>query len=404
MDLVRRAVHVHPTDESHRVTTLELFFDLVFVFALTQVTALMADDPTVRGLWRGLVLLALLWFGWTSYAWLGNQARADEGLLRAAMLVAMGAMFVVALAIPESFDDAPGGLFAPFVLAACYATVRLSHLAVYLVAAGEDRGLRRQLLVTAVPVGIACLLLVAGGAVGPPYQSVLWALALVVDYSGVWLAGTSGWRLPSARHFAERHGLIVIIALGESIVAIGVGVADAPITWAVVGASLLGLGVAVSLWWVYFDVVALVAERVLSRLEGEPRTRLARDSFTYLHFPMVAGIVYLALGMKKVLTYVADTKHHDLGDPLSGTSLVAMYGGVVVYLVALSALRRRNVGTWNRQRLLVSALIVLLLPLVWSAPAILTLAVLALLTTGLITFEAVRLASAREEIRHAPTH
>ena len=150
MDLVRRLV-VRPTDDSHRVTTLELFFDLVFVFALTQVTALMAGDPTVRGLGRGLVLLALLWFGWSSYAWLGNQARADEGLLRVAMIAAMGALFVVALAIPESYDDKPGGLFAPFVLAACYATVRIAHLVVYLVAAGDDRALRRQLLIQAVP-------------------------------------------------------------------------------------------------------------------------------------------------------------------------------------------------------------------------------------------------------------
>jgi low temperature requirement protein LtrA len=402
--LVRRQLHVHPTDDTHSVTTLELFFDLVFVFALTQVTALMADDPTVRGLLRGLVLLALLWFAWCSYAWLGNQARADEGILRLAMLVAMGALFLVALAIPESFEDGPGGLFAPFVLAACYAVVRVAHLVVYVVAAGTDRALRRQLLVTAVPVGTACLLLVAGGAIGPPVQSLLWALALVVDYSGVWLAGTSGWRLYSARHFAERHGLIVIIALGESIVAIGVGVADVPVTWAIVGASLLGLGIAIALWWIYFDVVALVAERVLSNLQGEERARLGRDSFTYLHFPMIAGIVYLALGMKKVLTYVADTAHHDLADPLPGTVLTAMYGGVVLYLVALSGLRRRNVGAWNRQRLVVSALVVAMLPLVWSAPAIVALAALAVLLLGLIVFETVHQAVAREQVRHAAEH
>jgi low temperature requirement protein LtrA len=294
---------VRPTDDSHRVTTLELFFDLVFVFALTQVTALMAGDPTVRGLGRGLVLLALLWFGWSSYAWLGNQARADEGLLRVAMLAAMGALFVVALAIPESYEDKPGGLFAPFVLAACYATVRIAHLVVYLVAAGDDRALRRQLLIQAVPTTIALLLLVAGGAAGPPWQSVLWVLALVVDYVGVFAGGTQGWRVYSAPHFAERHGLIIIVALGESVVAVGAGIAHEPVTAAVVLAALLGLGVSVALWWVYFDVVALVAERVLARLEGEPRSRLARDSFTYLHFPMLAGIVYLALGMKKVLTY-----------------------------------------------------------------------------------------------------
>ena len=391
---------VRSTDESHRVTTLELFFDLVFVFALTQVTALMADDPTARGLGRGLVLLALLWFGWTSYAWLGNQAQADEGLLRLAMVVTMGALFVVALTIPESFVDGPGGLFGPFVLAACYATVRIAHLGIYLVAAGDDSGLRRQLFVTAIPTAVACLLLVAGGAAGAPWQSLLWVLALVVDYSGVFLSGTEGWRVYSAAHFAERHGLIVIVAIGESVVAVGAGVADEPVTGAVVLAALLALGVSLALWWVYFDVVALVAEGVLAKLDGEPRTRLARDSYTYLHFPMVAGIVYLALGVKKVLEYVAHVDEHDLGDALPWVPVVALYGGAVLYLVALSALRRRNIGGWNRQRLLASAALVGLLPVAVLVPALLALALLAVVLTALVSYEAVRLAPERDRIRH----
>ena len=144
--------------------------------------------------------------------------------------------------------------------------------------------------------------------------------------------------------------------------------ATLPVTAAVLLAALLGLGVSVALWWVYFDVVALVAERVLARLEGEPRSRLARDSFTYLHFPMLVGIVYLALGMKKVLTYVADPEHHDLGDALPWVPLVALFGGAVLYLVALSALRRRNVGGWNVQRLVAAAVLLLLLPVGAAAP------------------------------------
>ena len=391
---------VRSTDESHRVTTLELFFDLVFVFALTQVTALMADDPTARGLGRGLVLLALLWFGWTSYAWLGKQAQADEGLLRLAMVVTMGALFVVALTIPESFEDGPGGLFGPFVLAACYATVRIAHLAVYLVAAGEDRALRRQLLITAVPTAVACLLLVAGGAVGAPWQSLLWVLALVVDYAGVFASGTEGWRVYSAAHFAERHGLIVIVAIGESVVAVGAGVADEPVTWPVVLAALLALGVSLALWWVYFDVVALVAEGVLAKLEGEPRSRLARDSYTYLHFPMVAGIVYLALGVKKVLEYVAHVDEHDLGDALPWVPVIALYGGAVLYLAALSALRRRNIGGWNRQRLLACAALLVLLPVAVLVPALVALSLLAAVLTALISYEAMRLAPERDRIRH----
>ena len=391
---------VRPTDESHRVTTLELFFDLVFVFAFTQVTALMAEDPTVVGALRGLVLLALLWWAWCSYAWLGNQAHADEGLVRATVVIAAAAMFVVALAIPESFADRDGGLFAPFVLAACYAVVRLLHLACYLVAAGDDAGLRRQLLLTAVPVVAATGLLVLGGAAGPPYQAVLWAAALLVDYTGIWITGTSGWRLPSPVHFAERHGLIVIVALGESLVALGVGVDKMPLSLAVVTAAVLGVAIAVSMWWLYFDVVAHVAEGVLSRTQGEARSRLARDSYTYLHFPIVASIIFLALGLKKVLEYVSDTERHDLTDALTGVPLVALYGGVATYLLGHVVFRRRNIGSWNLHRSIVALLLLLLVPVAWQLPALLSLAIVAALLALLVVYEVLRFGEARDRIRH----
>jgi len=395
-----RRVRVRPTGEDHRVTTLELFFDLVFVFAFTQVTALMADDPTPVGALRGLVVLALLWWAWCSYAWLGNQAQADEGVVRATLIVAMTAMFVVALAIPESFEDIGGGLFAPFVLAACYVVVRIAHLVCYWVAAGDDSGLKRQLLVTAVPVVPAFALLMIGGAVGPPYQTLFWALALLVDYSGIWVTGTGGWRVHSAAHFAERHQLIMIVALGESLVAIGVGVSDKAISAPVVVAAILGVALAVSLWWLYFDVVAAVAERALADARGEARVRLARDSYTYLHFPIVISIIYIALGLKKVLEYVADTGHHDLSEPLTGTPLVALYGGVAVYLLGHVAFRKRNVGTWNPHRTVTAVLLLALLPLAWRIPAIAALGLVAGVLIALVAYELVRFASARDQVRH----
>ena len=395
-----RRFGIRDIDDGDGVTTLELFFDLVFVFALTQVTALMAADGDARGLFRGFILLALLWFAWTSFAWLGNQAKADEGLLRFAMVLTMGALFLVALAIPESFDDRPGGLYGPLVLAAAYVGVRLIHVGIYLVVAGSDTALRRRLLVTSMPMLALCGFLLVGGAVGPPWQSMLWVVGLVVDYAGMWLAGTDGWRLTSPKHFAERHGLIVIVALGESIVALGVGVTGQPVTWAVLLAALLGLGVSVGLWWVYFDAVALVAERVLSRLEGRERMRVARDSYSYLHFPMLLGIVYLALGMKKVLTYVADSAHHEVSDALPWVESVALFGGATVYLLALSLLRRRNIGRWNVQRLLVAGVLVALLPVAVRIPALASLAMLTALLGGLISYEAGRMAVARGQIRH----
>jgi low temperature requirement protein LtrA len=399
----RLRTHIVPTDERHAVTTLELFFDLVFVFAITQITAFMAQDIGLVSVLRGLVLIALLWFAWCSYAWLGNQAHADEGIVRAAMIVAMAALFLVAMAIPEAWQDEGGGISAPLVLACALAVVRLGHLSVYAVAAAGDAGLRRQLLRTAAPVGAACTLLVVGAVVGGSAQTVLWALALVVDYSGVYLSGTD-WRLPAPAHFAERHGLIVIIALGESLIAVGVGASDLPLTFPVAVGALLGLTVSVALWWTYFDVVAPVAERVLVRSTGVDRVRLARDSYTYLHFPMIVGIIYLALGLKKVAQYVADTEHHELADPLKGTALWALYVGVAVYLIAHLAFRLRNVHSLNRQRAVVAALLLVAPLAVAGLPALAQLAVLAGVLAALVLYEAVHFAEARTLRRAEAAH
>jgi low temperature requirement protein LtrA len=391
--------HVHPTDEDHKVTTLELFFDLAFVFAITQVTALMADDLSGRGAFRGAVLLALLWFAWSSFAWLGNTAKADEGVLRAGLIGALAAMFVVALAIPEAFDDSPEGVSAPLVLALAYVAVRLAHIVVYLVVASGDAGLRRQLFLVLVPVSIASTLLVTGALAHHP--APWWLAALVIDYGGIYASGTAGWRLPSPAHFVERHGLIVIIAIGESIIAIGVGVSGTPLTWAVLLAASLGIAVAVCLWWLYFDVVVLVAERVLISRPVDERPRLARDSFTYLHFPMIAGIVFLALGLKKVLTYVSDAEHYDLSYALTGTPLYALYGGTVAYLLAHVLFRLNNVRSLSRSRVTAAVLLLALIPVAGTVPALAALGLLTTVLVGLVAFEAVRYAGRREQIRHA---
>jgi len=239
---------------------------------------------------------------------------------------------------------------------------------------------------------------VLGGAT----QTALWALALVIDYGGIYAAGTD-WRLPAPAHFAERHGLIMIIALGESLIAVGVGAADVPLTVPVAVGAVLGLTVSVALWWEYFDVVAPVAERVLARTPVEQRARLARDSYTYLHFPMIAGIIYLALGLKKVAEYVGDTEHHGLTDPLSPTPLWAMYGGVALYLAGHLGFRMRNIGSINPPRA-VAVVVLLLAPLgLQFVPALAALAVLAWLLVVLVVFEVVRYAEARARVRAEAT-
>ncbi|MDX6248187.1 MAG: hypothetical protein QOF10_1547 [Kribbellaceae bacterium] len=396
----RVPIKAEATSEDQPVTTLELFFDLVFVFALTQITALMAHDLTWPGVIRGVLLVGLLWWSWIGFSWLCNLVKADEGSVRGVMLAAMAAMFVIALSIPEAFHDLEGGLPGPVVIAIAYFAFRAMHLLLFWLIADGDRVLRRTLLRFAPSMLAGTALLLVASQFHGTTQTLLWALALAADYGGTYLIDARGWRLRSAAHFAERHGLIVIIALGESIVAIGVGVTDLPISWPILIASLLGLAVAAALWWIYFDATVLYGEQALAAEPPETRPKLARDAYTFLHFPMVAGIVLLALGLKKVLEYVGDTEHHHLEDPLKGIGLYALFFGVVLYLLGHVGFKWRTSRRLGVSRLITAALVVVAVPALGKAPALAQLAVLTALLTGLVAFEAVRFSRERDELRH----
>src|ERR687896_1899485 len=238
-------------EATKRVAPLELFFDLVFVFALTQVTLLMSNNPTWEGLGQGALVLAALWWAWGAYAWLTNYIAADEGVERLLIFAAMGAFLIAALAVPEAFgDDA-------LLFAIAYAAARWLHIFIWAEANDDvDTGQAIvRLARTALP---APLLLIAGALLGGTAQAVIWILALVIDYAGPFVFGVRGFQV-SAGHFAERFGLVVIIALGESIVAIGAGL-EGEVDAGVVAAAAFGLVVACTLWWAYFDWVALDAE------------------------------------------------------------------------------------------------------------------------------------------------
>src|SRR5262249_26098014 len=274
------------------VTSLELFFDLFFVFAITQVTGLMSADPTWGGVGRGLLALAALWWAWTLYAWLTNTLEPEAIAVRVAMFAAMGATLLVALAVPGAF--AAAGLL--FGLA--YFVVRAIQLALYALAARGDRDLGGALLRFAPTAVLGPALLVAAGFLEGPARPALWAVALALDYAGALVARGRG-ALASPAHFAERHGQIVLIALGESIVALGVGAAGLPLGAGLVGGALLGVAVVAALWWAYFDVIAIGARRALAEARGVARVTLASDIYSYLHLPMIAGIVLFAFGLKK---------------------------------------------------------------------------------------------------------
>src|SRR3954471_4398316 len=276
--------------EEERVTPLELFFDLVFVLAITQCTALMAHNPTWEGLARGLLVLGVLWWCWVGYAWLTSVVDPEEGLVRIAIFASMAALLVAALAVPHAFNHT--GL----IFAISYGFARYAQVVLLYIASRENPSLRHSVVTglsfsTAISIG---LLVVASQTDGAT-QGALWALALALDMAGPLLFGVEGWTLVPG-HFAERHGLIVLIAIGESIVAVGAG-ATAEVDAGVIAAAVLGVVVAAALWWLYFDVVVIVATRRLARAPvGRVQNSMARDSYSYLHLPMVAGIVLVALG------------------------------------------------------------------------------------------------------------
>jgi low temperature requirement protein LtrA len=372
--------------EDQEVTPLELFFDLVLVFAITQVTGFIAADPTWTRLAEGFAILAVLWWAWVSFTWLANSAASDEGPVRVVLLSAMGALLIVSLAVPQAFgDDA-------LIFGIAYFAVRLLHLGAYLVVSRDDpalRGVVWRLASTVVPA--TSLLVLAGLLDGTP-RALCWIAALAIDYGGLALRGVGGWRVEPA-HFAERHGLIVIIALGESIVALGVGADGLELDLGIITAALLGIAVAGALWWAYFDVVAIAGEHRLRSAEPDEQVRIARDSYTYLHMPMIAGIVIFAVGLKKTLGHVED--------PLKDIPAVALCGGVALYLVALSAFKRRNIGSWNRPRLVVALALGAFVPAAMELPALASLAIVAALACALIAYEATAYSEARSRIRHA---
>jgi low temperature requirement protein LtrA len=371
-------------ERDQRVTPLELFFDLVVVFAITQVTSVFAHSPTWGGLLRGLLLLGALWWAWAAYAWLTNTLDPEEGVVRLAVLAAIAAMLLVSLAAPGAFGPA-GVLFG-----GAYFVVRTFHLVLYAIAGRGDRDLFRAVMRIVPAATLGPALLVVAGFLNGAGQLACWGAALAIDYLGVLVGHMRGWRV-SPEHFVERFGLIIIIALGESIVAIGVGAAGRPLDGGVIAAALLGITVAACLWWAYFDWVVYVAQARLAEATGAPRAALARDAYSYLHLPMVAGIVLFAFGVKTTLA--------DVDAALRTVPALGLCGGVALYLLAHVGLRLRIGGGLGRGRPVATVLLLGLLPIARQVPALTALGLVAAVCAALIAYEALRYREARARIR-----
>ena len=371
--------------EGERVTPLELFFDLVFVLAITQCTALMSHDQSWSGLAQGLLILGVLWWAWVGYAWLTSVIDPEAGAVRGVMFVAMAALLIVSLCVQEAF----GNLALTFALA--IGVFRAAHIALFMLAGAEDEDLRRSVIGLAASTALAVGILALASLFDGLAQGALWALAIFLDMAGPYFFGSEGWQLVPG-HFAERHGLIVIIALGESIVAIGVGASGA-LDLGIGTAAVLGVFLAAALWWTYFDVVALISARRLGEAEaGRVRNELARDSYSYIHLMMVAGIVLMAFGLKVTIGHHADALHY--------VPAFALLGGLAVYLLGLVAFRYRQVHSLNRRRLGLAIVLLLLIPVATAMPALVSLAIAVVLLWVMIAYEHRGYGPRRDELRH----
>jgi low temperature requirement protein LtrA len=303
--------------------------------------------------------------------------------------------------VPEAFADSAGGWSSPATLAVAYLVLRLMHLAAFWALSLGDAGLRNQLLRFAIAMVPATSLLFVAAAVDGHTRTWLWAAALAFDLGGTWIGGASGWRIRSAAHFAERHGLIIIIALGESVVAIGVGVSDQPLSGHIVAASLLGLAVSAALWFVYFDTSATLGEHALAETPDEDRPRLARDAYSYLHLPMVAGIALAALGLKKVLEHGTGGEGHELSDPLSTVGINALVLGVIAYLLGHLAFLCRCGYPIKKHRLATAVLLLPMLAIGRHVSSLSTLGIIAAALNLMVAWEVWRYAEHRRALRHA---
>ena len=360
-------------EQEQSVTPLELFFDLVFVFAFTQVTDFLVEHLTWAGMARGAALFAALWWAWVTYSWLTGAVSAEEVLsARLVILTAMTAMLLVALSVPDAFgDDA-------VLFGVAYFVVRLLHVVLYVRVAPPET---REAVLRIAPGFLGGpALLVAAGFFDGVFQSALWVAALAVDYGIVLIRGVEGFHV-HVEHFVERYRLIIIIALGESLVSIGVGAEGLALGVEVVLAALFGITLVIALWWLYFDYIVLAAERTLAATGGHERTLMARDSYSLIHLSMVGSIIFVALGIEQTLAHVAE--------PLGPIPAVALCGGGALYLFGHNAFRFRDHGTVSYLRLAVAAAALALIPLVLAVPALFGLGALTALFVALAAYETI---------------
>ena len=375
-----------PTDaeEERKTSYIELFFDLVFVFAFTQVTALILEDTSVEGFLRAALVLAMVWWAWSAYAWMTNAIDIENTVTRLILFTAMAAAFFMALAVPDAYQDEAAWF------AVAYFVVRILQTALYAWGVRGDPGNLRAVIMLAPWFLAAAFVALIGGFVDPDYRSWIWLASLVIDVVGTLFVARGEWHI-SPSHFAERFALIVIIALGESIVAIGIGTSDLPRDSTYALSVVVAFAGVAALWWAYFDFTAVAAERALRRASPAVRGPLARDVFTFFHYPVVLGIIFYAVAAKKTL-------EHPLY-PLSEAGRWALGLGVAIFLCGFALMRFRVIRRIAWERLAAAAVALVLAVGLDGTDAVVTLGVVIAVLVLSVAIETARLRAVRAEIR-----
>ncbi|MFG2052590.1 low temperature requirement protein A [Micromonospora sp. NPDC048930] len=394
-----------------RVDKFEIFFDLVFVVSFFIITRATAANVTGRELLHALLVLAVLWWCWIVHSVVASRLRLGEGFVPVLMVVGMMALFTFALALPQTFGGLHEGAAGPILVTVSYMVIRAVHLALY-AHATRGRPVARHKLYQFIPeiVVTTLLLLVAAlvphmttdADVGLWLRDGLWIAVVVIQYATGLLAGTGGWAITSAEHWTERYDLILIIALGESVISVGVGgnLLGKPVTWPAIPAAMMGILFTAALWWAHFDMIGPAARIALHAAQGAPRVAMARDAYAYLYLPMIAGIIMFAIGAEELVRTITDPAG-GVGERGHGPAVPLLFGGVMIYLAADLAFQWRTLRTVTWTRIGVLMALAVGLPVARDLPALAALGLLTAICVALVAVELVMLSDARHALRRA---
>ncbi|MFF0230687.1 low temperature requirement protein A [Micromonospora sp. NPDC005254] len=400
-----------PIAPGARVDKFEVFFDLVFVFSFFIITRATAANVSGRQLLHASLVLAVLWWCWVVHSLVATRVRLGEGYVPVLMVIAMAALFSFALALPQAFSDPKAGAAGPMLVAISYVVVRGIHWILYQHVVRDTPQERRQLRRFAPELAASIVLLLAAALLPPliddPSRAALvrdglWITVVVVQFATGFIVGTWGWGVTSAEHWTERYDLILIIALGESVISVGVGgnLLGKPVTWPAVAAAALGIVLTAALWWAHFDFVGPAARIALHAAEGGPRVAMARDAYAYLYLPMIAAVILFSIGSEEILHQVTDPA----GGPaqrIEGPAVPMLFGGLIFYFAVnmLFQLRTLHTATWTRVGVIV--VLTVALPVGQHLPALGALALATAICVGLVAVEVLVMSGSRHALRAA---